>query len=59
MPEIRKHAGEDKPVILVGTKQDLHEKSLPHEKIDIKYAERVAKEVKYLKFWVGVCTVCG
>ena len=47
MPEIRKYVGDDVPVILVGTKQDLHETAPPQEKIDLRQAEQIAKEVSF------------
>uniref|UniRef100_A0AC34QYM8 Uncharacterized protein n=1 Tax=Panagrolaimus sp. JU765 TaxID=591449 RepID=A0AC34QYM8_9BILA len=50
MPEIRKYVGDDIPVLLVGTKQDLHETAAPQEKVDIKEAEQIAKEMGCITF---------
>lgn len=47
MPEIRKYVGDDVPVILIGTKQDLHETAPPQEKVDLRQAEQIAKEVRF------------
>lgn len=46
MPEIRKHAGEKPPVILVGTKEDLTENKSVDAQIDFKTAQRTATEVR-------------
>ncbi|KAK0424227.1 hypothetical protein QR680_008558 [Steinernema hermaphroditum] len=46
MPEIRQFAGDDVPVILVGLKQDLHEKNeSPIERVQLRKAKKLAMEI--------------
>jgi small GTP-binding protein len=50
LPEIRKYAGSETPVILVGTKEDLYEGTKPHDRVDWKVAQKVADEMGCTKF---------
>ncbi|KAH7730544.1 Protein CRP-1 [Aphelenchoides avenae] len=50
MPEIRKYAGSETPVVLVGTKEDLYESTKPQDRVDWKTAQRLADEMGCAKF---------
>uniref|UniRef100_A0A1I7Y6N9 Rho-related GTP-binding protein RhoQ n=1 Tax=Steinernema glaseri TaxID=37863 RepID=A0A1I7Y6N9_9BILA len=52
IPEIRQFAGDDVPVILVGLKEDLHEKSDgPQERVRLKKARKLAREIGAFSFF--------
>lgn len=45
LPEIRKYAGDEVPVLLVGTKEDLMENAPEKERVSFDTARRAAAEV--------------
>uniref|UniRef100_A0A0M3KFH2 Ras-like GTP-binding protein RhoL (inferred by orthology to a D. melanogaster protein) n=1 Tax=Anisakis simplex TaxID=6269 RepID=A0A0M3KFH2_ANISI len=47
LPEIRKYVGNQTPIVLVGTKEDLVDSSLPSERVDVHLAKEVANSVSY------------
>ncbi|VDK64999.1 unnamed protein product [Cylicostephanus goldi] len=48
MPEIRKYAGDNVPVLLVGTKEDLLETANDEQRVSFDAARRAASQVKEL-----------
>uniref|UniRef100_A0A1I7U6Z7 Rho family small GTPase n=1 Tax=Caenorhabditis tropicalis TaxID=1561998 RepID=A0A1I7U6Z7_9PELO len=51
IPEIRKYAGDNVPIMLVGTKNDLVETSDLHNVVTEDYAKKVAHEIGCHKFF--------
>uniref|UniRef100_A0A8R1I514 Uncharacterized protein n=1 Tax=Caenorhabditis japonica TaxID=281687 RepID=A0A8R1I514_CAEJA len=51
LPEIRKYAGDNVPVMLVGTKNDLLENSESQNVVSEEYAKKVAAEIGCLKYF--------
>ncbi|CAI2354355.1 unnamed protein product [Caenorhabditis sp. 36 PRJEB53466] len=51
LPEIRKYAGENVPVMLVGTKNDLRESADPQSIVTDDYARKVASEIGCHKYF--------
>ncbi|EYC44718.1 hypothetical protein Y032_0453g1726 [Ancylostoma ceylanicum] len=50
LPEIRKYAGDNVPVILVGTKEDLLDSAKEQDKVSFEAARKAALQMGCLKF---------
>ncbi|CAJ0590548.1 unnamed protein product [Cylicocyclus nassatus] len=50
MPEIRKYAGDNVPVLLVGTKEDLLETATDEQRVSFDAARRAASQMGCMKF---------
>uniref|UniRef100_A0AC35GSM4 Uncharacterized protein n=1 Tax=Panagrolaimus sp. PS1159 TaxID=55785 RepID=A0AC35GSM4_9BILA len=51
LPEIRKYVGEDVPILLVGTKEDLLDSVQPNERVDNKWAQQAAKDMGCVSYY--------